>query len=214
MDPALLLSACDEAHYMACLVHNLSAAAKLEAGEAHVREDSVDLNDVVERAVARHAAMARARAISLDFAVPETRLHVLGDVTLIEQAASNLIHNAVRYNRAGGHVAVVLERGGRGFSLRVIDDGPGITDEELTRLPERRFRGRDASVRHPEGLGLGLHIAHDVAQRHGFELEVRRSEFGGLDVEIRGKLAPGGAAAPGPAVAGAAPGPGRPAKAR
>ncbi len=52
-------------------------------------------------------------------------------MTLIEQALSNTVHNAVRYNREGGHIAVLLEgRPGR-FRLRVVDDRSGMGDEEM-----------------------------------------------------------------------------------
>jgi signal transduction histidine kinase len=179
----------EEAHYMGSLLHNLSAVAKLEAGEASLRRDAVDLNALVDRAASRHAAMARAKEVELNHAVPEEVLHVRGDVTLIEQAASNLVHNAVRYNDRGGHVAVLLKAVDGRFSLRVVDDGPGIPAEQLARLPERRFRGEAARTRHPEGLGLGLHIARDVAARHGFELALRPSEYGGLEAELSGPLA-------------------------
>jgi signal transduction histidine kinase len=66
--------------------------------------------------------------------VPEDSLLVSADGTLLEQAASNLVHNAIHYNRAGGHVAVILESldNGRRFSLRVIDDGPGIPTDGRT----------------------------------------------------------------------------------
>ena len=76
------------------------------------------------------------------------------------------------------------------FSLRVIDDGPGIAPEDLARLPERRFRGEAARTRQPDGLGLGLHIARDVAERHGFKLSFRASEYGGLEAELSGSLRP------------------------
>jgi signal transduction histidine kinase len=109
-----------------------------------------------------------------------------GDVTLVEQALSNVVHNAVRYNKPGGHVAVILEAKDGRFCVRAFDDGPGVPESELTRIAERSYRSDEARARHPDGLGLGLSIAKDVAERHGFELELKRSEAGGLEVEIRG----------------------------
>ena len=86
--------------------------------------------------------------------------------------------------------AVILEDRPRGgFSIRVIDDGPGIPPEELVRLPERRFRGKAARTRHPEGTGLGLDIARDVADRHGLTLDFRASEYSGLEAELHGGAA-------------------------
>jgi signal transduction histidine kinase len=137
--------------------------------------------------------LARQRAIDLDFALPEEPLWVHGDVTLIEQAVSNVVHNAVRYNREGGHVVAILERQNgqcEGFCLRVLDDGPGVSDTLLSRLAERHFRTDEARSRHPGGLGLGLHIAGTVAEAHGFTLDFKRSEFGGLEVDFHGPTIP------------------------
>jgi signal transduction histidine kinase len=191
IERAGVVQALEEAHYMGSLMHNLSAVSKLEGGGYHVRTDPVDLNALVARAAGRHRPMAEARGIEVEFGVTEQALHTIGDVTLLEQAVSNLIHNAVRYNERGGHVAVILETP-RGtperFFLTVVDDGPGIPDEELVRLPERRFRGEMARQRHPGGLGLGLHITRDVARRHGFGLTFRRSSYGGLEVELSGPV--------------------------
>src|SRR4029079_19421331 len=107
------------------------------------------------------------------------------DLTLLEQAVSNLVYNAIRHNRPGGHAALILEGEDRGrFRLRVIDDGPGIPEEELAHLIARGFRGNDARTRVPGGQGLGLDIAHRVAKLHGFALAFRRSEYGGLEAEL------------------------------
>ncbi|MCY3002976.1 MAG: HAMP domain-containing sensor histidine kinase [Planctomycetota bacterium] len=185
----VVLEALQEAHYMASLIHNLSAAARLESGKVELERHRVDLAALVERAVARHAPIARARGLALEHAVPPEPVATSGDVTLLEQAVSNLIHNAVRYVEPGGHVAVVLEaREGR-FALRVLDDGPGIPAELRSRVFERAFRADGARSRHPDGLGLGLSIARDVLERHGFELELRQPSERGTEFEIRGPLA-------------------------
>ena len=181
--------ALEELDYLASLLQNLGAAAKLEAGQPDVRRDRFSWNALVERVVLRHKTIAREREVELDFAVPETEVASFGDVTLVEQALSNVVHNAVRYNRAGGHVAVVLEAESGRFTVRVLDDGPGVPFAELARIAERTFRGDAARARHPGGTGLGLAIAKDVADRHDFSFELRRAETGGLEVSIRGPVA-------------------------
>ncbi|WP_224246093.1 sensor histidine kinase [Hyalangium gracile] len=189
LESALVASAMSEAHYMASLVHNLSAAARLEAGAPEAQQAPVDLNALIARVVGRHQPIARQQQISLESGVPAASTWVRGDVTLIEQAVSNVVFNGIRYGREGGHVAVVLEttRQGR-FHLRVIDDGPGIPEEERSRLLERRFRGNAARTRAPQGQGLGLHITHNVAQLHGWTLTLAPSEYGGLEVAFSGEV--------------------------
>ncbi len=188
VEAAVVAAASQEAHYMAALLHNLGAAARLEAGEPAVQRATVDLNALVERCMGRHRPIARQQGVQLDHAVPETPVHVTGDDTLIEQAVSNVIYNAVRYNARGGHVAVVLEREpGATFRLRVLDDGPGIPEHELPRIMERRVRGDAARTRGPGGHGLGLNIAWRVTVLHGWRLELGRSEYGGLQVDVLGE---------------------------
>ncbi len=193
-DRERIVQALEEAHYMGSLLHNLSAVAKLEGGEHQLQMHPVDLNALVQRAAERHRPMAHMRGIELEYGVPEPVLLTRGDLTLIEQAVSNVIQNAVRYNNEGGHVAVILEapREKPGtFTVQVIDDGPGLEAEEMAQVAERRFRGEDARTRNPEGSGLGLNITKDVAQRHGMSLTFSDSEYGGLKVELAGSLLAG-----------------------
>jgi len=185
-DPKKLEGALEEAHYMGALMHNLSAVAKLEGGEDAWERHPVDLNALVERVVARHAPIAQVRGVALDHAVPEEAVTVMGDVTLLEQAVSNLVHNAIRYNRRDGHASVVLSARGESFQLLITDDGPGVTDEQMTHLAERDYRSDEARTRAPSGSGIGLHIAADVAARHEFTLRFAHAEGGGLEATLSG----------------------------
>jgi len=185
-DPEKLKGALEEAHYMGALMHNLSAAAKLEGGEDAWERHSVDLNALVERVVARHTPIAQVKGIALDHAVPEEVVTVMGDVTLLEQAVSNLVHNAIRHNGHDGHASVVLSTRGEMFQLRVTDDGPGVTDEQMTHLAERNYRSDEARTRAPSGSGIGLHIVADVATRHEFTLRFDHAEGGGLEATLTG----------------------------
>ena len=188
-DSALATSAIREAHYIASLVHNLSVAAKLESDAPEIARAPVDLNALIDRVVARHLPVAKRSGVELGHAVPETALQALAEVTFAEQAVSNLVYNAVRYNHAGGHVAVQLDRLAEDhFRIRVVDDGPGIPPEELARVRDRHYRGDEARSRVHDGRGLGLHIAFTVTERHGWELVLGRSEYGGLQADLTGAL--------------------------
>lgn len=188
VESSQVASALDEAHYMSSLVHNLAVAARLEAGEPQVQRLPVDLNALVARALGRHQPFARQQQVALESGVPEQPVWVEGDVTLLEQAVSNVILNGVRYNQPGGHVAVVLESTpDRRFQLRVLDDGPGIPEEEREKILQRRMRGNAARTRHPQGQGLGLSIASDVAELHGWTLTLLASDYGGLEVRFSGQ---------------------------
>ncbi len=147
--------------------------------------------------------MARNAGVAFAHAVPGTPVPIAGDVTLVEQAVSNLVYNAIRHNAAGGHVALTLDveapPAAATFVLRVVDDGPGLPAGARDRLFERWARGDGARTRNPEGQGLGLHIAWQVCQRHGFTLSLAAAAAAadadrvtnrGLEATVRGPLSP------------------------
>jgi signal transduction histidine kinase len=184
LDAKAMVPSIEESQYLGSLLHNLNAAARLQATEGLPHRGTIDLNRLVERVVDRHRPVAKRRRIALEISVPERTVETSGDLTLLEQALGNLVQNAVRYNRAGGHVAVVLEERNESWTLEVKDDGPGIPEEDGARVLGPSFRGSEARTRHPHGMGLGLHIVKDVANRHGLRLELRETEGGGLTVAL------------------------------
>jgi signal transduction histidine kinase len=177
-----------EVHYMSSLLRNLATATKLGETSVPLSRAGVELNALVERVVARHQPIARARQVALDFGVPGSATMIHTDVTLLEQALSNLVDNAVRHNRSGGHAAVVLAADARTFTITVTDDGPGVGDAELPRLTERWYRSDAARTRRPDGHGLGLAITVGALDRLGYRLSLSRPVGGGLCAEISGTL--------------------------
>jgi signal transduction histidine kinase len=195
IDPALLASALAECQYLAQLVANMGATARLERGEGEVERRPIDLRAIVERTMERFRPAARHHGVSLDFATPEEPVRTLGDDILVERAIGNLVHNAIRHHRAPsspgepkrlGHVALVLERAGGSFVIRVLDDGAGVTDALVASLSS------SADVPDPRrarGPGLGLRIVRRVAEAHDFTLWFARSDAGGLEASLRGPIA-------------------------
>jgi two-component system sensor histidine kinase BaeS len=182
---ATLASAIDETQYMSALIHNLGVASAVSADGAALERSPIDLSALVERVVARHRLLARERNVEIDRAVPERPVVVSADLTLLEQAVSNLVHNAVRHNRDGGHVAVVLEaRPDDRFRLQVIDDGPGVPPADLAQLAVRGYRSDAARGR--TGQGIGLHITSRVAALHDLSLTFANGDEGGLVVTLEG----------------------------
>jgi len=185
LDANAIVPSIEESQYLGSLLHNLNAVARLDANEGLAHRDPIDLNRLVERVVDRHRPIAKRKRIALEVGVPEHRIEFPGDLTLLEQALGNVVQNAVRYNRAGGHVAVTLDGDDDAWILQIVDDGPGIAEGDRARVVEPSFRGSEARTRHPHGMGLGLHIASDVAKRHGLRLAFSDTKDGGLTAELR-----------------------------
>jgi two-component system phosphate regulon sensor histidine kinase PhoR len=90
------------------------------------------------------------------------------DADRLQQVLGNLIGNAIKYGREGGHVNVSGEQlDGAAIELCVQDDGPGIPAESLERVFERFYRIDKARSREQGGTGLGLSIVKHIVQSHG-----------------------------------------------
>lgn len=181
--PKELDTTIEESHYIGALIANMSAGAKLEAGATHMKHHEVSLSDLVERVVARHEPIAEQKGLEINFSTPDEDITTQGDSTLLEQALSNLVQNAVQYhNKEGGHVSVVLETSSQHntFEIRVMDDGKGVPQDFLDHMSTRSARGDDARSRNPGGQGFGLSIANRVCAQHGMTLRFDNEPQGGL----------------------------------
>ncbi|MEP7084213.1 MAG: sensor histidine kinase N-terminal domain-containing protein [Betaproteobacteria bacterium] len=136
---------------------------------------------------------ARAHGIDLGLDVPEREVRVQAHEGLLQEALSNLIHNAIRYTPKGGRVTVIVAVAGGEGRLGVSDTGPGIPQAERHRAGERFFRASNA---HPQGSGLGLAIARSIALRFGGRLDLETGlEEEGLLIWLVLPLAAGDASA-------------------
>lgn len=187
----LLVRGIEDTVYLTALVDNLRLACQLGEGVDPLDgEPRAALGMLVERVVRRLSLLARRKQLTLDVARPDLELWTRCNPTMLEQAVSNLIHNAITHGTPGGNVVAVLEEAGpERFRLTVLDDGPGVPAEDLGRLGERLFRASGARERDPRGSGLGVAIARELCQRAHLSLTFTRNEPRGLKVVLEGARA-------------------------
>jgi len=127
----------------------------------------IDLNGVVAECLARTQTMHQLGPEALEYR-PGPPVTVMGDAEEVQAAVSNLIDNAVKYS--GGAVQVVVETkpvDDKFVSVRVRDQGPGISKMELKQIFKRFYRVPGPLATRVKGTGLGLYIVRSVAKRHG-----------------------------------------------
>ncbi|MBI1776823.1 MAG: hypothetical protein HYR63_15870 [Proteobacteria bacterium] len=160
------------------LINDVLDLSKIEVGKLELREEVVDLGEVVEQCVHIVAARADAGRIMLERRIPATLPTVVGDRLRIKQILLNLLSNAIKFTPAGGRVAIGLTPAADGgLGLWVADSGIGMKPEDIpTALAP--FRQVDGGMnRRHEGTGLGLPLASRLAELHDGALEIE-SRFG------------------------------------
>src|SRR5687767_14711435 len=95
---------------------------------------------------------------------------MLADRDRLEQALENLLANAVRHSPKGVNVLLSISRRGEKVHIDVVDQGPGVSPDAMSRLFQRFARGKES-----KGLGLGLYFAREIVRAHGGDVAVESS---------------------------------------
>ena len=156
--------------------------ALARADSAELALSVFNLNPLAEAVTREWWRPARQQQIDLGFEPGPVPVYVRATEGLLREALGNLLHNAVRYTPAGGHVTVSVRAEDTHAVLEVVDNGPGIPAAERARVIERFFRASNVTL---PGSGLGLAIVQSVAQRLGGTMRVTAGAQGlGCRVEI------------------------------
>ena len=160
------------ARRQARLIDDLLDVARIASGKIHLDRCHVDLRDVVRDAllVAQPAADEKSIRIAVD--ADPSAAKVYGDPARLQQVASNLISNALKFTPSGGAVHLRVRQTGNDVEMIVTDTGQGIVPDFLPRVFDV-FRQADGSTtRMHSGLGLGLSIVKNLVEAHGGSVAV------------------------------------------
>lgn len=141
------------------------------SGEVTLHRQPVALSDWLLPVLLPWRAAALDKGLDWQADVPQHLPLIEADADRLAQVVGNLLSNAIKYTPADGRVAVTAGVEGREIQLCVADSGPGIAAEEQQRVFEPFYRS-ERDRRFPQGLGLGLTIARDLALAHGGRLEL------------------------------------------
>jgi two-component system, OmpR family, phosphate regulon sensor histidine kinase PhoR len=167
-----------EAGRMSRLIDDLMSLTRIEQNEHVPPLGEVDILGVVCDAAAALQGLARVDEVTLSVAETAGLPRIVGDRDELIQLFQNLMHNAIKYGRRGGHVSIALSAAaapatppGRHsavsfIAIAVKDDGEGIPREFIPRLTERFYRVDVRRSRERGGTGLGLAIVKHIVNRH------------------------------------------------
>ena len=153
----------------------------------------VCVSDWLSTTLSLWRAAARAKALHWQAVIPPDLPELQLDPDRMAQAVGNLLNNAIQYTASGGSVDVTAGTTPEALWIQVTDTGSGITPESLPRIFEPFYRGQ-AGRRFPQGMGLGLSIAHDIVAAHGGRIDVKSAPGHGSEftVWLPGRASPNG----------------------
>jgi two-component system OmpR family sensor kinase len=163
------------------LIETLLELARLDAGQEQMKRIKFDLSGTVHECVELILPLADERNIKIHHDVVATEC--AGDSERLSQVVTNLLTNAVQYNKNGGIIRVKLERQENSAVLTVTDSGNGIAAEDLPRVFERFYRAEKS--RSSGNAGLGLAICKSIVDAHGGTIEATSKEGEGATFTIR-----------------------------
>jgi signal transduction histidine kinase len=161
----LIEQAIDEAVRLRSVFDALLRIARIESGRHMAGIRTLDLAMLLRDAVEFHMPEAEAQGQTLTSDFPDG-MNLQADPDLLFQAISNLLDNAIKYGKPGGHVHVSAEQEAGQTRIRIVDDGPGIASEHQPHVTERFYRTPEAAAKPGTGLGLSL-VSAVVAFHHG-----------------------------------------------
>ena len=169
-DPETLRTMLRQAERLGTLVTQLLDLSRLESGAVPLQRQSFELRPLLDDA----ADETRLRTIGVDVTVTVDPPGATadGDPERVHQVVANLLDNAVRHSPAGGTVDVRATGGRAGVTIEVCDEGPGISEDERSRVFERFYRADSARSSKDGGAGLGLAIARWIVDLHGGDIRV------------------------------------------
>jgi PAS domain S-box-containing protein len=151
---------------MSALIGDLLNLRRIEAGVG-IRQEPCRLGLILVEAVDAMRARATSKGVTLRLEPTEGAPTVTGDRTLLRQAVSNLVDNAIKYTPAPGQVSVGLSTTAHEAVIHITDTGIGIAPEDQVRLFEKFYRIKRRETGNIQGTGLGLALVKSIIERHG-----------------------------------------------
>ena len=178
------IEACQRAaQRMRGLLESLLELARLDSGQEPMKKMRFDLGRAAQECVELVRPLAQERNIQIETDLPA--LEWTGDMERLSQVITNLLTNAIHYNRDAGQVRVFVREQKHEALVTVSDTGMGIADNDLPRIFERFYRA-DKSRSNAKGrTGLGLAISKAIVEAHGGTIEVTSQPGVGTTFTVR-----------------------------
>ncbi|MBQ8946272.1 MAG: ATP-binding protein [Lachnospiraceae bacterium] len=166
------------------IISDLLSLVKMDKTSAELTITQVDINALIELVLKRLRPIARKKDVELEF-VSMRAVNASVDEVKISQIVTNLVDNAIKYNREQGWVTVTLDADHQYFTIEVKDSGMGIPEDSIGHIYERFYRVDKSHSREIGGTGLGLAITRSAILMHRGTINVESKPDEGTTFTVR-----------------------------
>jgi PAS domain S-box-containing protein len=171
---------------IAKLVDDLVDLARLSVNKLELTRQRLDLTEVLRLLEKASQPLVEAAGQTLTVILPTEPVFVYGDITRLKQVVTNILHNAIKYNRPHGQIWLRLVRQDNEAFITVKDTGIGIPAAALDRIFELFAQAKPGLGRSRTGLGVGLGVAKRLVDLHHGHINARSEGPGkGSEFEVR-----------------------------
>ena len=165
----------NHANRLNTLINDLLDLSHIESKEIMLKKEKFILAELVDEVMLGFKSQAKKKQVELRPEIPEG-IEIFADKSKIEQVFTNLINNAIKYNKDKGFVRVYCEQSTNEIKILVEDSGSGIPIRDIPRIFERFYRVDKARSRELGGTGLGLSIVKHIVELHSGSVGVESTE--------------------------------------
>ena len=167
----------DETDRLTRLVNDMMDLSKIESGIISINKEKINFTEMASSLIDRIKLSNIDTEHTIEYIIPKD-LYVLADKTKIEQVLYNLIINAIKHSGEGEKkILIKATATQKRVKVEVIDNGVGISKEDLEHIWDRYYKASDSFTRQVQGSGLGLSIVKNILIKHSSDFGVE-SELG------------------------------------
>lgn len=169
----LIRTTLDETGRLNFLTNNILISSQLEGNRYNPAKEELDLSNLLKDCMQGFRDRFPERLFKEAI---EAEADIKGDPFLLQMLVNNLLENAIKYSPRENPVTAILKKYRSGIELQVIDEGPGIPDDEKKKVFTKFYRIGNEATRKTQGTGLGLYLCRKIAQAHNADISVTNHE--------------------------------------
>jgi two-component system, OmpR family, sensor histidine kinase CiaH len=158
------------------LCNNLLLSSQIEADGYKINKEDINFSLLVNESVNRFITRYNYREIEMSIA---SDLNTHADAFLLQIAINNLIENALKYSPKDKPIKITLNSIEKNVLLKIIDEGPGIIDEEKQEVFKKFYRTGNEATKRAKGTGLGLYLTSRIIKVHDGNITIQNNPLGG-----------------------------------